>query len=34
MRIIVMGDTHGRSVWKFVKEKEKWDKFIFKTGQI
>lgn len=29
MRIIAIGDTHGRSFWKLIKEKEKWDKFIF-----
>lgn len=29
MRVIVVGDTHGRSFWKLIKEKEQWDKFIF-----
>lgn len=29
MRIIAVGDTHGRSFWKLIKEKEQWDKFIF-----
>lgn len=29
MKIIAIGDTHGRSFWKLIKEKEEWDKFIF-----
>ncbi len=29
MKTIVVGDTHGRSFWKFISETEKWDKFIF-----
>lgn len=28
-RIIVVGDTHGRGFWSFIKDKEKWTKFIF-----
>lgn len=30
MKLIVIGDTHGRDAWKQVLEKEKqWDKFVF-----
>lgn len=28
-RIIAVGDTHGRNLWKQIAEEEKWDKFIF-----
>lgn len=28
-KIIVIGDTHGRSFWKIPAYNEKWDKFIF-----
>lgn len=28
-RRIILGDTHGRSFWKLIKEKEEWDEMIF-----
>lgn len=29
MRILVLGDTHGRGFWKSIKDIQKWDKIIF-----
>ncbi len=29
MKIIVLGDTHGRSLWKLIANTEQWDKLIF-----
>ena len=29
MRLIAVGDTHGRSFWKLIANTDKWDKFVF-----